>query len=394
MASTTFILVINSGSSSVKFSLFGGHLFSDELLSGLAERLGTPEAVLTWQASAGKQRESLDGGDHSAALSAIAKRLEADYGAPFAIGHRVVHGGEAFTESVLIDAGVIAGIEACASLAPLHNPPALLGIRALQSLYPQVPQVAVFDTAFHQTLAPEAFLYAVPKDWYTNLGVRRYGFHGTSHRYVAGEAVQRLALDPNDHGVISAHLGNGCSATAVKNGRAVDTTMGLTPLEGLVMGTRSGDVDPGLHAYLADRLGWSLAQINDALNRQSGLLGLSGLSNDMRTLIEAADAGNADAELAIDVFCFRLARKIGGLAMSLSRLDALVFTGGIGENAAPIRSRVLAHLGVLGFECDEAANLKPGEHVRITRADSTAALVIPTREEFMIAQDTQRLTQR
>lgn len=392
----TSILVINSGSSSLKFSLFNGA--SDtandtELLSGLAERLGTTEAVLTWQDASGKQRQSLQGDGHEAALAAIRKRLEADYGAPAAIGHRVVHGGEAFSQSVLIDASVIEGIEACASLAPLHNPPALLGIKVLQSLYPEVPQVAVFDTAFHQTLAPAAYRYAVPKDWYTKIGVRRYGFHGTSHRYVASQAVEQLQLDANDHGVISAHLGNGCSATAVRNGRAVDTTMGLTPLEGLVMGTRSGDVDPGLHAYLADRLGWSLNDINNALNRDSGLLGLSGLSNDMRTLIEAADSGNDDARLAIEVFCFRLARNIGGLAMSLSRLDALVFTGGIGENAAPIRSQVLGHLRLLGFDCDEAANLQPAEFARITRPDSTAALVIPTREEWMIAQDTRRLTE-
>lgn len=372
-------------------------MFSDdsdtELLSGLAERLGSPQAVLTWQDATGKQRQALQGKDHRAALNAIVERLEADFGRPAAIGHRVVHGGEAFSESVLIDAEVVAGIEACASLAPLHNPPALLGIKVLQSLYPQVPQVAVFDTAFHQTLAPAAFRYAVPKTWYDELGVRRYGFHGTSHRYVAGRAVQLLALDAEDHGVISAHLGNGCSATAVRNGRAVDTTMGLTPLEGLVMGTRSGDVDPGLHAYLADRCGWSLTEINEQLNRHSGLLGLSGLSNDMRTLIEAADDGNADAQLAIDVFCFRLARNIGGLAMSLTRLDALVFTGGIGENAARIRAQVLDHLSLLGIHCDAQANQQPGGDGRISRADSTAVLVIPTREEWMIAQDTRQLTQ-
>ncbi|MFG1497272.1 acetate kinase [Saccharospirillum sp. HFRX-1] len=396
MTLKTYILVINSGSSSLKFSLFSGASKTTddtELFSGLAERLGTPEAVLTWQDASGKQRQSLDGKGHKAALEVIVERLEADYGPPQAIGHRIVHGGEFFNQSVVVDESVVKNIDACASLAPLHNPAALLGIRALQSLYPEVPQVVVFDTSFHQTLAPEAFLYAVPKDWYTDLGVRRYGFHGTSHRYVAGQAVEQLQLDPNDHGVISAHLGNGCSATAVRNGRAVDTTMGLTPLEGLVMGTRSGDVDPSLHAYLADRLGLSLDEITEALNRKSGLLGLSGLSNDMRTLIEAADAGNEDARLAIDVFCFRLARKIGGIAMSLSRLDALVFTGGIGENAAVIRSQVLGHLSLLGFSCDEAANLKPSDHARITRPDSTAALVIPTREEWMIAQDTRRLTE-
>lgn len=392
MTSTTSTLVINSGSSSLKFSLFSA-ASDTEVLNGLAERLDSSEAVLTWQDASGKHRQALPGEGHKGALRAVGQLLEQGFGRPTAIGHRVVHGGEAFSEAVLINPEVIDGIRACASLAPLHNPPAILGIETLQTLYPTVPQVAVFDTAFHQSLAAEAYLYAVPLQWYRDLGVRRYGFHGTSHRYVAGQAVERLGLDANDHGIISAHLGNGCSATAVRDGRAVDTTMGLTPLEGLVMGTRSGDVDPGLHAYLADRLGWSLEQINTALNRQSGLLGLSDLSNDMRTLVEAADKGHEQARLAIDVFCFRLARKIGGLAMSLTRLDALVFTGGIGENAAPIRQQVLQHLSLLGFSCDQAANNRPGDTGLISRPDSTATLVIPTREEWMIAQDTRRLTE-
>lgn len=386
------VLVINAGSSSLKFSVFDIRA-GREVLSGLAERLSGPEAVLSWRMEGDdRQRRDIPGQGHEGALGEVHQLLKA-IGEPLAIGHRVVHGGEAFAESVVIDDSVIAGIDQCASLAPLHNPPNLLGIRTMQALYPEVPQVAVFDTAFHQSLAPEAYLYPVPIGLYREQGVRRYGFHGTSHHYVAGQAVQRLELDPADHGLITAHLGNGCSATAVRNGRSVDTTMGMTPLEGLVMGTRSGDVDPGLHEYLAERLGLTLKEITAMLNRDSGLLGLSGVSNDMRTLTEAAASGNADARRAIDVFCFRLARQVGALAASLHRLDALVFTGGIGENAAPIRAQVLERLPLFGFVCDDRLNRQHGdEHGRITTGESTTALVVATREEWMIAQDAFNLT--
>jgi acetate kinase len=384
------VLVINSGSSSLKFSIFDMR-DGREAISGLAERLGAPEAALSWRSNGEKQKLAIPGQGHDGALREVHKLLE-DIGTPAAIGHRVVHGGEAFTDSVVINAQVIAGIERCASLAPLHNPANLLGIKVMQQLYPQVAQVAVFDTAFHQSLAPEAYLYPIPIRLYREQGVRRYGFHGTSHKYVAGEAVKRLGLDSANHGLITAHLGNGCSATAVRDGHSVDTTMGMTPLEGLVMGTRSGDVDPGLHEYLAGRLGLTLAEITAMLNRESGLLGLSGLSNDMRTLTEAAGAGNVDAQRAIDVFCFRLARQIGALAASLNRLDALVFTGGIGENASAVRAQVLAHLPLFGFACDPELNRRHGdEQGCITTAASTPALVVPTREEWMIAHDAYRL---
>ena len=387
------VLVINSGSSSLKFSVFDMQT-GREVASGLAERLNSPEAVLSWRGELnGKQRQEIPGQGHEQALRQVHQLLETA-GEPLAIGHRVVHGGEAFAQSVVIDDSVITGIEHCASLAPLHNPPNVHGIRTMRALYPEVPQVAVFDTAFHQTLAPEAYLYPVPFGLYREQGVRRYGFHGTSHHYVAVQAVQRLELDPADHGLISAHLGNGCSATAVRNGQSVDTSMGMTPLEGLMMGTRSGDVDPGLHEYLAERMGLTLKEITAMLNRESGLLGLSGFSNDMRTLIEAAASGNADARRAIDVFCFRLARQVGALAASLKRLDALVFTGGIGENAAPIRAQVLALLPLFGFVCDEGLNQKHGDtRGCITTGDSTPALVVATREEWMIAQDAFNLTQ-
>lgn len=385
------VLVINSGSSSLKFSVFDMQA-GREVMAGLAERLESPEALLTWRGDGEKQRREIPGQGHEGALREVHSLLS-DMGAPAAIGHRVVHGGEAFSGSVVIDEAVIEGIDRCASLAPLHNPPNLLGIRAMQRLYPDVPQVAVFDTAFHQTLAPEAYLYPVPIRLYREQGVRRYGFHGTSHQYVAGEAVRRLNLDPDDHGLITAHLGNGCSATAVRNGRSVDTTMGMTPLEGLVMGTRSGDVDPGLHEFLAEKLDLSLAEITAMLNRESGLLGLSELSNDMRTLAEAAASGNDNAQRAIDVFCFRLARHIGALAASLTRFDALVFTGGIGENAASVREQVLKHLPLFGFKCDSALNRKNGDDQgRISVQDLPVALVIPTREEWVIANDAYRLT--
>ncbi len=385
------VLVINSGSSSLKFSVFDMQA-GREVMAGLAERLESPEALLTWHGDGEKQRREIPDQGHEGALREVHSLLD-DISALAAIGHRVVHGGEAFSGSVVIDDAVIEGIDRCASLAPLHNPPNLLGIRAMRRLYPDVPQVAVFDTAFHQTLAPEAYLYPVPIRLYREQGVRRYGFHGTSHQYVAGEAVRRLKLDPEDHGLITAHLGNGCSATAVRNGRSVDTTMGMTPLEGLVMGTRSGDVDPGLHEFLAEKLDLTLSEITTMLNRESGLLGLSELSNDMRTLTEAAASGNDNAQRAIDVFCFRLARHIGALAASLTRFDVLVFTGGIGENAAPVREQVLKHLPLFGFECDADLNRNNGDELgRITTPDSPAALVIATREEWVIANDAYRLT--
>ncbi len=268
---------------------------------------------------------------------------------------------------------MIDAIEACSSLAPLHNPANLAGIHAMQALYPNCPQVAVFDTAFHQTLPEAACHYAVPHTLYRDYGVRRYGFHGTSHRWILHQASHRLRKPPEQTSIVSAHLGNGCSVTAVRDGQSVDTSMGLTPLEGLVMGTRSGDVDPGLFDFLLRR-GYTAEDIHHMLNHESGLLGLSGVSHDMRTLTEAAADGHEKADLAVNVFCFRLARYIGAMMASLDRLDALVFTGGIGENSTLVRERTLARLGVFGLT-------------------SESTMVIPTDEEQMIAQDTQRLTQ-
>jgi acetate kinase len=382
------VLVINCGSSSVKFAALepeSGAL----LCHGLAERLGTDGARLLLNSEA---EIALERGAGPAEVLELAAPRLAQLGL-VAVGHRVVHGGEAFADSVALDAPALAQIRRCARLAPLHNPANLLGIEAACQRFPQLPQIAVFDTAFHQSLPPKAYLYALPYELYTQQQVRRYGFHGSSHRHVASEAARRIGKPLTELQLISAHLGNGCSSCAIKAGRSVDTSMGLTPLEGLVMGTRSGDVDPNLHQFLAEQTGQSLSAITELLNRKSGLLGLSGLSNDMRTLLAARER-EPRARLALDVFCYRLAKSILGLCAALERLDALVFTGGIGEHAAPVRAQVLAELAFLGTELDPEANLEHGAHTggRISAPGSRLlALVVPTNEELVIAREAARL---
>ena len=344
-----------------------------------------------------ERARELDAQGHPGALAALLGELcdQSLLGGIEAVGHRVVHGGERFRASVRIDARVLAEIEAVAAMAPLHNPANLQGIRALQQALPGVPQVAVFDTAFHQTLPPRAYLYAVPYSLYRDHGVRRYGFHGSSHRFVARETARRLERPLNQLQIVSAHLGNGCSATAIRGGISVDTSMGLSPLEGLVMGTRSGDVDPGLHEFLAARLGLDLPGVTALLNRESGLLGLSELSPDMRELEQARRDGHAGAERAIESFCYRLARTLAGFVVALDRLDALVFTGGIGENSADIRARVLELLGPLGFELDPERNARHGadSNAEISRGGPPIALVVPTDEELLIAAETAALVE-
>jgi acetate kinase len=300
----------------------------------------------------------------------------------------VVHGGERFSSPVRIDEEVRAVIRELARLAPLHNPANAIGIDAAERALPELPHVAVFDTAFHQSLPRSAYLYAIPFELYETHGLRRYGFHGCSHEFVSLEAARRLGRA--DLNLVTVHLGNGCSAAAVSGGRSVDTTMGLTPLEGLVMGTRSGDIDPGMLPLLCELTGRDLEGVMRLLNRESGLLGVSGLSNDMRELLEARASGHERAKLAIDVFCHRLARGIMGLTAALPRLDAIIFTGGIGENSPDIRAETLARLRVLGLELDAPANLEHGRHThgRITTKRAPTALVIPTNEELMIAQHT------
>jgi len=382
--------VLNSGSSSVKFALVDP-ASGQRRVDGEAERVGTPEASLLVRRYLEEAvTEPLPDGSYRAVIARILDLL-ADAGHDvIGAGHRVVHGGERFTASVLVDDEVIEAIRSFAPLAPLHNPENLAGIEAVRAARPGLPQAAVFDTAFHQTMPPRAFRYAVPQDWYTTHLVRRFGFHGTSHRYVAGRAAVLLQRPLEELRLVTAHLGNGCSAAAIRDGASVDTTMGLTPLEGLVMGTRSGDVDPGVFGYLAAQTGMSAAELTDALNTRSGLLGLSGASNDMRTIEAAAAAGDDRAQLAIEVFAHRLAKAIAGLVTSLDRLDALVFTAGIGENSVLVRHLVLGRLGFLGLTEDAEVNATHGAATggRITPPGPVQALVVPTDEELMIARDT------
>jgi acetate kinase len=292
---------------------------------------------------------------------------------------------------MLVTDEVVAEIAECIPLGPLHNPPNLLGIQLAQELFPDLPQVAVFDTAFHHSMPPHSYLYAVPYEWFEKHEVRRYGFHGTSHRYVAQQAVRQLGLSPYSHALVTAHLGNGCSLAAVRDGQSMDTTMGLTPLDGVVMGTRSGSIDPSIICHMKRALGCTAEDVMDHLNKRSGLLGISGLSNDMRTLQDAAGRGHHRAALAIEKFCHSVAKAAAGMVVSLGRLDALVFTGGIGENATAVRARVVELLGFLGLELDPTLNLVHGQghHAgRITSSERPLAAVIPTNEELMIAMDT------
>ncbi|WP_333984376.1 acetate kinase [Ectopseudomonas khazarica] len=384
------ILVINCGSSSIKFALVN-EAQETFILSGLAERLGSPEAVLHWRLGEHKDSLALPGADHRQALSHLLPIVQqAAAGALHGIGHRVVHGGEHFSGASRLDASSLHSIRQIAPLAPLHNPANLQGIEAAMKLFPDLVQVAVFDTAFHQTLPEHAFRYAVPQALYAEHGVRRYGFHGTSHRYVSQKAAQMSGLAVEASSWLVAHLGNGSSTCAVENGLSRDTSMGLTPLEGLVMGTRSGDVDPNLHSHLARTLGWSLEQIDAMLNHDSGLLGLSGLSNDMRTLELAREEGHPGATLAIEVFCYRLAKSLAAMSCALQRLDGVVFTGGIGENSALIRRKTLDHLGLLGLKLDEQANARciRGIAGAIHAPGHPRVLVVPTNEERQIALDT------
>jgi acetate kinase len=390
------ILVLNSGSSSLKLALVDPDT-GKRSFDGVAERIGGPDAVLTARWSGKEEDRRFAHGDHAEALAAaldvmghagLRDRVEA-------VGHRVVHGGETFSASVLVDDAVVASIDAASKLAPLHNPANLLGIKAARAAFAGVPEVAVFDTAFHQTIPPRAFRYAVPYAWYQEYGVRKYGFHGTSHRYVSSEAAVVLGRPLEELRLLTAHLGNGCSACAVQGGRSMDTTMGLTPLAGLVMGTRSGDVDPGLVAYMAERLGIDAAGITVDLNQRSGLLGLSCSSNDMRTLLGARAEGDKEAALAIDVFCYRAAASLLALAAALDGLDAVIFTGGIGEHAAPVRAQIGALLWPLQVSIDPDANARTDAPCRsIHRAGSRPLWVIPTDEELMIARDTRQCVER
>ncbi len=388
------ILIINCGSSSLKFAVINPQN-GDEKISGVAERLSTPEAFVRWKFQGNKDMVEMPSAGHFEVFGKLLDVLKETnlFDTIGGIGHRVVHGGETFKESCIITDEVVQGIEDCIHLAPLHNPAHLVGIRAAIEYFPGLKQATVFDTAFHQTMPERAYIYAVPYEYYEEQGLRRYGMHGTSYRYVSARAAEMLGLELNNSAILVAHLGNGASAAAVLNGESVDTTMGLTPLEGLVMGTRSGSLDPNVFSFLNKTYGYTLEEITDILNKKSGLLGISGLSNDCRAIEEAAAEGNRRAQLALDVFCYVLAKQLAGLAVALGRIDALAFTGGIGENSDLIRKKVLELMAVFGFDMSDELNEKFrfGNEGVITNEGSTVAMVVATNEELMIAQDTAAL---
>lgn len=398
------VLVLNCGSSSLKFQIIGTDLAAIEnnadvrLARGVIERLGGESIITTRQGTGPAVKSVAPLRDLRAAVEYVVRwAMTNDVAREIhAVGHRVVHGGERFTESMRITPEVIAGIEACIDLAPLHNPVNLAGIAAVTAvLGASLPQVAVFDTAFHQSLPEHSYLYALPYQLYRRHGIRRYGFHGTSHRYVAYRYRLLRGIPREQVKIVTLHLGNGCSATAIEGGRSVDTSMGLTPLEGLVMGTRSGDLDPAVLDLIASKEGWSLHQVESLLNSQSGLLGISGLTSDMRDLLaEFNEHQDRRAGLAVDLFCYRARKYVGAYLAALNGADAIVFTGGIGENSPEVRRRICAGLEWMGLQLDEARNEQAsGESLITADGARLAAYVIPTDEELLIARDTVRAVQ-
>lgn len=388
-----YILVLNCGSSSLKFSVIDP-LNGNEPFKGLAERLGVGlEGNITFKTNTGKSEEKLNPGTHQEALHHIVTALEKEglMQEIKAVGHRIVHGGEYFAESVLIDDDAREKIADCIRLAPLHNPAHITGIDAAREAFPHLKQVAVFDTAFHQHMPEKAYLYALPYKLYQDNKIRRYGAHGTSYRYIASQLPAKLGTDK--HKVIVAHLGNGGSVAAVCGDHSLDTTMGLTPLEGIVHGTRSGDVDPALFGILTEQMGMTPKEVDNMLWKESGLLGLSGISNDCRTIEEEMAKGNAAAIRAIDVYCYRLAKHIAAQMVALGGADALVFTGGIGENSSIVREYTVKMLEFMGFQLDKNKNNATirGKEGNIAATGSKPIWVIPTNEELMIARDTDSL---
>ncbi len=390
------VLVINCGSSSLKFQLINSET-EGVLAKGLCERIGI-DGRLTYQPAGGeKKTEELAMPTHTEAIQFVINALtDAERGVVKdlseigAVGHRVVHGGEKFANSVVITDEVKKAIEECNDLAPLHNPANLIGINACQELMPGTPMVAVFDTAFHQTMPEKAYMYGLPYEYYEKYAVRRYGFHGTSHSFVSKRAAEILGKSYDDMKTVVCHLGNGASISAVLNGKCVDTSMGLTPLEGLVMGTRSGDIDPAILEYISKKEGLDIAGLMNMLNKKSGVFGLSNnLSSDFRDLETAADEGNKQAQVALDVFCYRVAKYVGSYVAAMNGVDTIVFTAGIGENAALVRTKVCEYLGYLGITLDQEANGKRGEEIAISTPDSkVTVMVIPTNEELAIARET------
>ncbi|MCG9677179.1 acetate/propionate family kinase [Vibrio sp. Isolate24] len=395
--SNSFVLVINSGSSSLKFAVIDS-ITGDAVITGLGECFGLSEAVIGWKYKGEKTEEAITAPDnhHQHAINRIVSLMESlgltnDL---VAVGHRIVHGGEKFTSTVRINDEVLAEIESLSDLAPLHNPAGAKGIQAAMQAFPSLPQFAVFDTAFHQTMPQKAFTGAISNELYKEYGIRRYGFHGTSHYFVSREAAKMLNKRVEESSFISVHLGNGASVCAISNGQSVDTSMGFTPLAGLMMGTRSGDLDPGIIEFLMKK-GWSQEKVFETLNKKSGFLGVSGLTSDARGILEAMEKGHEGAKLAFEVFTYRVAKYIGSYLIPLNALDAIIFTGGIGENSLPIRREILNNLKLLGFVEDEQGNedARFGRAGIIAKSDilNAVAMVIPTNEEFVIAQQSVEL---
>ncbi len=393
------ILVINCGSSSLKFQVINSET-EEVKASGLCERIGMDESRLVYQpAGCEKEKITVDMPTHKEAIKQVIDALTNEKNGVLkslseidAVGHRMVHGGEKFNKSVIITDEVIKTVEECNDLAPLHNPANIIGVRATQELMPNVPMVGVFDTAFHQTMPPKAYLYGTPYEYYEKYGVRRYGFHGTSHAFVSARAAELAGKDYKDCKTVVCHLGNGSSISAVLNGESVDTSMGLTPLEGLLMGTRSGDIDPGALEYIMKKENISYAEMMTILNKKSGFLGISGVSSDCRDVDNAAAEGNERAKNAMDVFHYRVAKTVGGYVAAMNGVDVIAFTAGIGENSASTRAEICKYFGYLGIKIDEAKNNTRGEEVLISTPDSKVKVfIIPTNEELKIARETAAL---
>ncbi len=389
------VLVINCGSSSLKYQLINSDT-EEVLAKGLCERIGIDGRLVYQKAGCDKEITEAAMPTHKEAIQMVLDALVNDKTGAIkslsevnAVGHRIVHGGEKFASSVVITDEVLEAVAQCNDLAPLHNPANLIGINACKELMPGVPMVAVFDTAFHQTMPEKAYLYGLPYEYYENYKVRRYGFHGTSHSFVSKETARFLGMDLENSKIIVCHLGNGASISAVKDGKCVDTSMGLTPLEGLVMGTRSGDIDPAIMEYIAKKENLDIAGVMNVLNKKSGLEGISGLSSDFRDLTAGAKEGNKRAIAAIEVFCYRVAKYVGSYVAAMNGVDAIAFTAGIGENVGLVREKVCSYLGYLGITLDAEANAKSGDNCVISAADSKVKVaVIPTNEELAICRET------
>ena len=389
------VLVINCGSSSLKYQLIDSET-ENVLAKGLCERIGIDGRLVYQKAGCDKEITEAAMPTHKEAIQMVLDALVNDKTGAVkslsevnAVGHRIVHGGEKFASSVVITDEVLEAVAQCNDLAPLHNPANLIGINACKELMPGVPMVAVFDTAFHQTMPEKAYLYGLPYEYYEKYKVRRYGFHGTSHSFVSKETANFLGMDLENSRIIVCHLGNGASVSAVKDGKCIDTSMGLTPLEGLVMGTRSGDIDPAIMEYIAKKEDLDIAGVMNVLNKKSGLEGISGLSSDFRDLTAGAKDGNKRAIAAIEVFCYRVAKYVGSYAAAMNGVDAIAFTAGIGENVGLVREKICSYLGYLGITLDAEANEKRGDNCVISAADSKVKVaVIPTNEELAICRET------